>query len=295
MTRSKRRESPRIHLDEICEKLGKGFFRETVLKLGFHFYKHDPDEKTGLSHFVTSTDIGQLIKSPEELSNKAPYIFCLRDKVDEYIEKNAHYIRKINESHIFPFNYDQNRFHEHPFFDVNFHHAIIAWIDIYSTPSRDVSACGTNRKMHNSKITEYSEAFLQNLPATTCKNIKLLINPIPEKPILGSHFEKLSEDQFINTPLNNETNTPLPLTINHDIAKKWAFYPPELHMAIEAWIHIYGYARPNYKPNSVGCSHKQEITRWLAKNFSSTRYPTFTAKAFDRIAVFINPDKRNRI
>jgi len=290
MTRSKRRESPRIHLDEICEKLGPGFFRETVLTLGFHFYEYDTNENTRSAYLVTPTDIDKLIKSPEELSYKAPNLFCLREQVDKYIQENTHHVREVNESHKFPFNYDQNRFECHPFFDTNFHYAIKAWIDIYSNPSRDVSACGTNRKMHKTQIEKYSESFLQNLPTTTCKNIQLLINPIPEYPILASHFDELPEDAFINPPPDNEISSPLPLIINHDIAKNWAFYPPELHMAIEAWIHIYGYARSGYKPNRVGCAHKKEVIRWL-----SSRFPTFTEKALDRVAVFINPGKRNKV
>ncbi|MCK5681338.1 hypothetical protein KAI46_11065 [bacterium] len=284
MSQPKKRTSAHIHIDEICEKLGAGFSREKVLELSkegvFHlndFTDQDVEnnKSTLMIQPVSHTKVARLISSPKELSTTAPNLYSYREEINKFIEKHAHDIRKVNESNQFPISYNQSQFTNHPFYKKDFHYAIKAWLDIYSAPDKTVLACGQDRKKHKELISEYIELSLPLLPVTTQKNIKLILNPIPEKNSPRIDFTTLKSEAFINKPTG--TKDLLPLSINHDTAIKCQFYPAELHMAIEVWVNIYGYA-PTHATTS-----KQGMSNWLKMFF-----PGFHNKVYDRIAVLVN-------
>ena len=270
-----------INIDDICESLGNGFSREEVLTL----YKNE-----GHFDFVIideNPEIASGLISPvplyhDKIDNLTNFsnIFASKENLKKYIQNNESYIRKKNESHQFPINFDRNSFSSHPFFVEEFQHAIQIWFDIYSTPSRRVYECNRNRKNHSMLISQHVDKGHSHLPKTIKENITLLINPIPEKNSPEINIEPLSEKHHHDPPLS----------INHHIANKCQFYPAELHIAIETWVTLFSYPPPNHKADRQKYETlKQYTIKWLNYNF-----PGFTNKAYDRIAVFLNIDKRNK-
>jgi len=275
-----------INIDDICEFLGSGFSREKILALykneghfEFVIIDENPENASGL---ISSIPLyHDKIDNLTDFSN----IFAPKKSVEKYIQNNAFHIKEINESHNFSITYDPTSFSSHPFGVVEFQYALQTWFDIYSTPDRNVYACNRNRKKHSMMILHHIEGNYPHLPNTTKNNIRQLINPIPETGTQEISFKPLPPEALINKP--HPQQAPLPLSINYNIANQCQFHPTELHMAIEAWVNIFGNVSKTYKPEHK--TYKQVVIKWL--NFY---FPCFKDKVYDRIATLLNIEKRNK-
>ena len=67
-----------------------------------------------------------------------------------------------------------------------------------------------------------------------------MINPIPEKGFPDAKLKPLPADTYLTMPSNVTSESPL--SLDYRLIDKTQYYPLELHIAIEAWIHIFAYA-----------------------------------------------------
>ena len=184
-----------------------------------------------------------------------------------------------------PIHFDEASFKNHPFYVTEFSYAIKTWQSIYLMPEQDAYECGNDRKKNNELIIQYIRHTPSNISTNVNDNTTLLVNPFPfgNCPIIK--IKPLPQEAFVNLPTNGHEKSPL--YINHELAKQHKFFPIELHMAIEAWTHIFAYAPKDYKPQHK--TYKQFIITWLKNNF-----PGYEEKVYTRISILLNPDKRKK-
>jgi len=286
-----------INIDDVATELGAGFSRGMVLKLateGDFSILYIPtghfDNKTTLITPFTldHTKINKLING-EDLTS--PYtdhnkditfdkLYVTRERVDVFKREKQFERENINKREPIFFNESEFQLHRHCVPELQY--AIKIWRAIYLQPDKNVYACDNNRKDHAKLIKDQikNNPFKGNTNNSTSDLIQI-INPIPFGDSPDINIAPLSENHFTHSRNSSRES---PLYVDHDLAAMYSYYPIELHLAIEAWEHIFAYAPSDYKQGFI-----TDIICWLASNFKG-----LNDRTYNRIASLANPDKRKK-
>lgn len=290
-----------INIDCVATELGAGFTREMVLKLAtegdfsiLYIPTEDFEDKKIINtpYTIDHAKINKLMNGNDLPSPYTKHsknitfqeLYVTREKIDAFKGEKLFKREEINKRE--PVFCDDSGFQNHPFYVPELQYAIKTWQAIYLQPDNNVSDCEKDRKRHTKLIEKQIQynAFQGNCTDNFRKDLVYLINPIPFGTQPDTRITTLPEETFLNP---RDRNREPPLYNNHDIASEHPYYPIELYLSIEAWIHIFAYAPKNYiKEKPLGSMYY--ITNWLRVNFNG-----LNDKIYRRIASFANPDRRS--